>query len=109
MKFSYRVLPCILLLITSACAGELDSNRSEESTVSSVTCVRDHLYDDLDIKEVSGEWKVRTVYMHLSSEGVTTYNTCAIVTIREEDHFASTGYGVGSLLSNRGSKDLKWQ
>ncbi|XP_026726602.1 uncharacterized protein LOC113493027 [Trichoplusia ni] len=93
MKFSYRVLPYILFLITSACAEELDSNRSEESTISSVTCVRDNLYDHLDIKEVSGEWKVRTVYMHLSSEGVTTYNTYTIVTIREEDHFPSTGYG----------------
>lgn len=110
MEFSYRVIPWILLLFISACAEELlvydfdlDSNHTEESTskynTTSVTCVRDHLYDHFDIREVLGKWKVRTLYMHLTNEGVSEYHSCPVVTIWEEDHFPSTTFGVGLLLS----------
>lgn len=111
MEFFCRVIPWILLLFTSTSGQELlvydfdlDSNYTENSAngkinVTSVSCFREHLYDRMDIKEVLGKWKARVLYMHLSKEGVNTYNSCPIITIWEVDHFPTTTFGVGFVIS----------
>ena len=112
MESFYRVVPWMFLLFTSLAAEEfliydidLDSNRTENSAngaynTTNVNCVREHLYDNLDIKEVLGKWKVRELYLHLSKEGVNEYNSCPEVTIWEEDHFPTTTFGVGLMIFN---------
>ena len=110
MESFYRVVPWMFLLFTTIAAEEfliydadLDSNRtemnsSEASDTTTVNCVRDHLYDKLDIQEVLGKWKVRQLYMHLSKEGVNEYTSCPEVNIWEEPHIPTSAIGVGLML-----------
>lgn len=121
MDILYRVLPWMLLLLISVAAEEflvydfdLDSNHTENRSsgaynTTNVVCVREHLYDKLNIKEVLGKWKVRELYLHLSKEGVNEYHSCPEVTIWEEDRFPTTTFGVGLLIFNMGFGNLRRQ
>lgn len=109
------------ILFTSLAAEEfliydmdLDGNHTEKSSsrvynATNVICVREHLYDHLDIKEVLGKWKVRELYLHLSKEGVNEYHSCPQVTIWQEDRFPTTTFGVGLLIFNMRFGNLRRQ
>lgn len=60
------------------------------------SCTQEQDYDDLDIRNVTGKWKVAEVYMHLTNEGVKMYTSCPVITIWEEDEFPRSTYGVCS-------------
>lgn len=105
MESFYRVLPWILLLFTLISAEEFiiydfdaESNHTAQGNsgiynATGVKCVREHLYDSLDISKVLGKWKVRELYMHLSKEGVNVYNSCPEVKIWEDPYFPTTTLG----------------
>ncbi|CAB3231388.1 unnamed protein product [Arctia plantaginis] len=92
----------IFFFVTSSMAFEkfiiydsgTDSNGTDGSDGNdTVTCVREHLYDRMNIKEVYGKWKVLELYLHLSNEGVNEYKSCPVVNIWEEAQFPSTTFG----------------
>lgn len=107
LKMEYLYLSWILLILTSVSMADeefivydgrhvsgLETNRTENSdTNSSVSCLREHLYDNMNIKTVLGKWKALELYLHLSKEGVNRYYTCPEVTIWETEKFPTTTFG----------------
>ncbi|CAH0722741.1 unnamed protein product, partial [Brenthis ino] len=83
-------LPWILFLFLVVFADEITN--STESNVT-VTCEKEHDYDDLDIRKVMGKWGAVELYTHLSKEGVKMYQTCPMITIWETHEIPQTTYG----------------
>ncbi|CAK1548421.1 unnamed protein product [Leptosia nina] len=78
-----------LVLLFSTSFGDLNETNSTET----VSCYREHDYDDLDVRSVTGKWKIVELYLHMSKEGVTTYKSCPTVVIWEEDDFPRSTFG----------------
>lgn len=90
-------LPWIFFLFLVVFADEITN--STESNVT-VTCEKEHDYDDLDIRKVMGKWGAVELYTHLSKEGVKMYQTCPKITIWETHEIPQTTYGVRFLITN---------
>lgn len=88
-------LPWLVFLLLRASAEDSGNSTKPEEKV---TCERDHEYDSLDIRDVTGKWNVEELYMHLKKEGVKQYNTCPTVTIWETEEIPHTTFGVGFHL-----------
>lgn len=76
-------------------ASALDESNSNEQNNTTFSCTREHEYDNMDIREILGRWKVMELYMHIKKEGVNQYPSCPEVTIWETDDFPRTTFGVG--------------
>ncbi|XP_063834238.1 uncharacterized protein LOC135083411 isoform X2 [Ostrinia nubilalis] len=81
-----------LLVLWIPFASGISVLNSTEGNVT-ISCAQEHEYDHLDIREVTGKWKVVQLYMHLGMEGVTMYNSCPVTTIWEADEFPRSTYG----------------
>jgi hypothetical protein len=90
---SYILVFCILIPFASAI--EITNSTDDNVTVS---CSQEHDYDSLDLREVSGKWKVLELYMHLTKEGVVPYKSCPTTTIWEVDDFPRSTYGVRNIF-----------
>lgn len=88
LKFCF--LFCLYFCDTLA---ETLDNGVEVVNASSFDCSNDHLYDNLDVREVFGKWYVYIVYTHLREEGVNVYKSCPVATIWETDDFPRTTFG----------------
>ncbi|CAH2268748.1 uncharacterized protein LOC120623409 isoform X2 [Pararge aegeria] len=80
-------LPWIFFLFLYTCADETANSTQVDDKV---TCDRDHEYDSLDIRDVTGKWRAVELYMHLSKEGVKRYETCPKITVWETDEIPHT-------------------
>ncbi|GBP22927.1 hypothetical protein EVAR_95327_1 [Eumeta japonica] len=67
------------------------SNSSEDNVT--VTCARDHAYDNLDINTVLRKWYSVELYLHLSTEGRIFYKTCPMITLWMSPSLPRSTYG----------------
>ncbi|XP_034841446.1 uncharacterized protein [Maniola hyperantus] len=83
-------LPWICFLFLYTCADETANSTKVDDQV---TCERDHEYDSLDIRNVTGKWSAVELYMHLSKEGVKKYQTCPTITVWDTEEIPHTTFG----------------
>lgn len=103
MKILTVLSACIQFMFLAVSAFEdFNSTNSNET----VKCEREHTYDKLDIRSVTGKWKIVELYTHLILEGIKRYKSCPIITIWESEELPRTTFGVGKT-SFRYIKTLK--
>lgn len=93
IQYIISVLPWLVALLTMCTAIEVSISNSTDQNIT-VSCENEGLYNNLDIREVVGTWKVLELYMHLTDEGVTKYNSCPVAKLWEVDEMPTSTFGV---------------